>query len=308
MARNTTLSLTVPQGFDLPRVVCSYGYFLLAPNRWDVARQRLIRPLQLSDRTVHVLVDQPSRQSNRLRVACDQPVPPQRRAPLTRQLSRMLRLDEDLAHWFQQNPNARAEGFGRLFRSPTLFEDIVKTITGCNVAWGNTMQMNRLLCERIGGGRFPEVEELVAVSPKTLQDETKVGYRAERIVRLAQRVASGDLQLEWFGQPGRTSEEAFTALRRIHGIGPYAAANVCQHLGFYDQLPIDSETQRHFCRHFNVERPGNPSALHHRIERHYNQFAPHQFLAYWYELWRDYERKLGPAWRWDVSTGARVTR
>ena len=38
---------------------------------------------------------------------------------------------------------------------PERIEDMVKTITGCNVTWRNTMSMNRLLCERLGGGAFP---------------------------------------------------------------------------------------------------------------------------------------------------------
>ncbi|MEL7090087.1 MAG: hypothetical protein AAGL98_16890, partial [Planctomycetota bacterium] len=45
----TTLTLTPPPRFDLHRAVCSYGYFILAPNHWDVEKKVLRRPLRTSD-------------------------------------------------------------------------------------------------------------------------------------------------------------------------------------------------------------------------------------------------------------------
>lgn len=35
--------------------------------------------------------------------------------------------------WWDRHPEAAARGFGRTFRSPTVFEDMVKTITNCNI-------------------------------------------------------------------------------------------------------------------------------------------------------------------------------
>jgi 3-methyladenine DNA glycosylase/8-oxoguanine DNA glycosylase len=268
----------------------------------------LTRPLHLDDQhPVVITLKQTTHRPDRLRIQCDTALSAEARRDVKEQVRRMLRLDEDLSDWFARFPQAKKEGFGRLFRSPTLFEDLIKTITGCNVAWPNTMRMNRLLCEQIGGGAFPSPAQLAACSVPHLKRQTKVGYRAERIVRLARQVRDRTLDLTWFQQPQRRSDEVFAALRKLHGFGPYAAANACQHLGFYDQLAIDSETYRHFCKHFDLPRPSDPTKLHAQIEAHYNQYAPYQFLAYWHELWRDYERKLGAARDWAGPTAAQVT-
>lgn len=85
-------------------------------------------------------------------------------ALLARQVVRMLRLtahDDQVALAFRErSPDLAA----RLFRSPTLFEDIVKTFTLCNCGWGRTMAMNEKLCELIGKGAFPSAKELAKVS------------------------------------------------------------------------------------------------------------------------------------------------
>jgi 3-methyladenine DNA glycosylase/8-oxoguanine DNA glycosylase len=216
----------------------------------------------------------------------------------------MLRLDEDFSPWRRVHPEARRRGFDRLFRSPTLFEDMVKTITGCNVTWPNTMRMNALLCDRVGGGGFPTPGQLAQVTPAWLKGQCKVGYRAKRIVMLARAAALGRLDLERFERPGRGGGEVYEDLCRIHGIGPYAAANILQLLGRYDRLAIDSETYRHFRQAYGVPTPrtaGGLRRLHRRIERHYACYAPYQFLAYWFELWRGYERRAGDARAWDAA-------
>lgn len=205
----------------------------------------------------------------------------------------MLRLDEDFRRWHRIHPAARRARFDRLFRSPTLFEDMVKTITGCNVSWPNTMRMNALLCEHVGDGGFPTPRQLAAVSVETLKRRCKVGYRAQRIVGLAKQVVRGQLEPDQFENRSCPTREIFDELKRLHGIGPYAAANICQHLGRYDLLAIDSETYRHFRQQHGVATPKDPKKLHPLIESTYERFAPYQFLAYWFELWHAYEKRAG---------------
>lgn len=301
----TRLTLPLPPRFDLRRAVCSYGYFLLAPNRWDPATQAFHRPLLVDGRVVNVTVTQ---RDNRLRVNCDRLDAAERRE-VKRQLARVLRLDEDFAPWFRLHPAARRARFARLIRSPSLFEDMVKTITGCNVSWPNTVRMNARLCEQVGtGGAFPSPEQVAALAPAQLAQRCKVGYRAERIVRLARDIVDGRLDLAWFESPRRTSDELYHALLKIHGLGPYAASNLCQLLGHYDRIAIDTETYRHFCAEQGLERPRDPKKLHGAIERRYAPYAPYQFLAYWFDLWRFYESYIGrPAWRWRDGEGTSFT-
>ena len=58
---------------------------------------------------------------------------------LKAQVTRMLRLSEvesaSLAEFHGLHPQAKEEGFGRLFRSPTLFEDMVKSLLLCNCGY-----------------------------------------------------------------------------------------------------------------------------------------------------------------------------
>jgi 3-methyladenine DNA glycosylase/8-oxoguanine DNA glycosylase len=221
----------------------------------------------------------------------------------------MLRLDEDLSGWFAvAPPEARARGFGRLIRSPTFFEDAVKTITGCNVAWPNTIRMNALLCEAFGDGAFPEPMHLAHVEPERVKQQTKVGYRAGRIVALARLIHEGALKPTELADPELPTDELLQRLKQLPGIGPYAAANLCQLLGRYEPLAIDTETYRHFRQHLGVPTPDNPKHLHPAIDARYASYAPYQFLAYWFELWVAYERAVGPAVTWEPSEhGQRLT-
>lgn len=304
----TTLTLTPPdiKRFDLHRAVCSYGYFILAPNLWDIDKKILHRPLRTpAGRLVHTVIRQ--RQDGKLAVRCDRDVPRDDHAFLKAQIARMFRFGEDYAGWRKVHPLAKKRRFDRMFRSPTLFEDMVKTITSCNVTWRNTIVMNKMMVAHVGQGGFPSPEQLADFGEQRLKDSCKVGYRADRIIRLARRVADGDLDLAWFEEPQRTSDELYEAFLDLHGIGPYAAGNLCHLVGRYDKLAIDTETYRHFCLHYPVKRPKGDDTkglkrLHAKIEKHYGQFAPHQFLAYWFELWEDYQSRYGPAWRWDPNT------
>lgn len=301
----STITLPLPPRFDLTRAICSYGYFLLAPNRWDPTTRQYHRPFRgESDRIIQTTLTQKPG-SDWLRIACDTAVTRTERGLLLQQIGRVLHLDRPEAvyrHWYKLHPEAARRRFGRLFRSPTLFEDIVKTMTSCNVTWPNTMRMNVLLCARVGDGDFPTPQELARWSAEKLKASCRVGYRAERIVRLARDVVEGRLDLAALETAERPTEEVYDALLKLHGIGPYAAANICQLLARYDRLPIDSETYRHFRQHHGLKHKGAPTpALHRRIERHYARYAPFQFLAYWFELWRAYEKRVGDAWTWDAA-------
>lgn len=299
----STLTLSTPPRFSLRRAACSYGYILLAPNRWDVATQSFSRPLRLADDSlVHVVVTQPDAP---LRIACDRKLTREDAAAVKRQLTRMLRLGEDFTGWWKLNPEAKRARFGCLIRSPHLFEDMLKTVSTCNVGWPSSCMMNDLLCANVGkDGAFPTPAEVAAPTTKQLAKRTKVGYRADRIRRIARAFLDGTLDPAWFEDPRRTGEELYDRLLSIHGIGPYAASNLCQLLGRYDRIAIDTETYRHFCSTQNVERPKNGLLLHDAIESHYAKYAPYQFLGYWFDIWRFYESFIGrPAWLWKPEEG-----
>ncbi|XAR49201.1 DNA-(apurinic or apyrimidinic site) lyase [Bertholletia excelsa] len=145
--------------FDLEKAVCSHGLFMMAPNHWDPVSKGLLRPLHLdpdnysSVSSVLVRISHPSDSPKALHVrvyGSDFLSPPHRQSLLA-QVRRMLRLSEAddsiVKKFHMMHREAKERGFGRVFRSPTLFEDMVKCILLCNCHWSRTLSMARSLCE-----------------------------------------------------------------------------------------------------------------------------------------------------------------
>lgn len=297
-ATNCGLVIDLPSGFELSAAVCSYGFMMLAPNSWDPLQGEFSRPLRLqNDTAVMVTIRQAAPQRLEVHIpakigqlcAADE-------LALKEQVVRMLRLfeaDADVARRFAALCPDLATGgpVGRLFRSPSLFEDLVKTVTLCNCGWSRTISMNQALCKKIGKGAFPTARELARVSPRSLQRSCGVGYRAERIVHLARACFRGKVDLSAMDASGATTEVE-EQIEGLYGFGPFAVANALQLLGNYEHIPADSETVRHLtqvrrCRGVTLENVQNVAT------RVYKKYAPFQFLRYWTELWRAYETRMG---------------
>ncbi|XP_037488819.1 uncharacterized protein LOC119367401 [Triticum dicoccoides] len=148
------VELELPLGtapFDLEAAVCSHGLFMMAPNRWDPASRALLRPLRLaSDRSKSLLARvsrHPARPSHALLVSVlgADALSPLDQDCILEQVRRMLRLSEEdsrvVAEFQAMHAAAREAGFGRIFRSPKLFEDMVKCILLCNCQWTRTLSM-----------------------------------------------------------------------------------------------------------------------------------------------------------------------
>ena len=72
----------------------------------------------------------------------------------------MLRLDEDMSAFYAvaaADPELEwvVDGAGRMLRSPTVFEDLVKTICTTNCTWSATVRMVTALVTELGQGTFP---------------------------------------------------------------------------------------------------------------------------------------------------------
>ena len=166
----------------------------------------------------------------------------------------MLRLDADLSAFYEA---ARADadlawaaaGAGRMLRSPTVFEDVVKTICTTNCAWSATVRMVGALVSELGveapGGRrtFP-TPEAMAEAPETFyKDVVRAGYRGPYLRSLAAAVAHGSLALEALNDPELSDDEVAARLLALPGCGPYATAHMMMLLGRYSRLILDSWTR-----------------------------------------------------------------
>ncbi len=327
-----------PRDYLLHRDVCSYGYFILEPNHWDPRTRVLRRVLDLPGGPADLAIAQPGRRpggrglwgrgpgggglwgrlparGSPLHLTADRELDAADLAAARAQLTRMLRLDEDHLHvraFHRLDSRCRASGRARLFRSPTFFEDLIKTVTSCNVTWPSTIAMNRKLCAVYGrkapSGRsaFPTPAALAAVRPSSLRARCSVGYRDARIVELARLVRSRQVDAAWFEDPARTDDELRAALLELPGIGPYAANNLLQLLGRYGSLPLDSESVRHGRTLLGFR--GTDRQVMKKVARHFEPFGEHKFRAYWFEMWSFYEAKRGRSWTWErETTGASFT-
>ncbi|XP_034891236.1 uncharacterized protein [Populus alba] len=443
--------LEIPLGdaaetFNLEKAVCSHGLFMMSPNHWDPLSLTFSRPLRLSlsdsdsdsdpqvstpTTSLFVSISHPPHlpRSLSVRVYGTRCLSPKHQESLVAQVVRMLRLsetDERNAREFRKMAEAAAAeenyswltGFGgRVFRSPTLFEDMVKCILLCNCQWPRTLSMARALCElqcelqckssgvfvaqavnatvknkcndtahnfipNTSAGKeskrnirackvskhlaskivetgtlleadanlktdsapigretlesvendscarcssrhgsdscapdslqsqhgiqpdvnkmicnFPSPRELANLDESFLAKRCNLGYRAIRIIKLAQSIVEGRIPLREVeeGCANGASSSCYNKLadqfRQIDGFGPFTCANVLMCMGFYHIIPADSETVRHL-KQVHAKK-STIQTVQRDVEEIYGKYAPFQFLAYWAELWHFYEKRFG---------------
>lgn len=344
-----TLRLAVPDDYLLYRDCCSYGYFLLHPNHWDVKARTFSRVLSLGaaksplpPQAIYIQITQKPARGDvaanagtalSVRVHGLAADTAKARAlaheQIRAQVTRMLRLDESaetIAAFHARDPRWKESGRGRFFRSPTLFEDVVKTVTSCNVQWPGTIQMNKRLCEVVGAKvklpakqsraktsdaaprAFPLAAQLSRTRPATLRARCRVGYRDARIVELSRLFAlspqRGGVDQAALENPATPDDTVWDMLLELPGVGPYAAANIMQLLGRYARLPLDTESVRH--GRSILGYTGTSREIMKRLHAHYAPFGPDAFRSYWLELWDFYERKAGKAWTWERDSTGKV--
>ncbi len=314
---------SIPEGFSLSQAICSYGYFCLAPNRWVPGKSDdegyLVRPLTYrrtndnESSTALVAVGQDTNTKSLVLAinfgdVCDGNTKlwEKQHEQLTVQIERMIRLDTSLEGFHEVYPEAKKRGFGRLYRSPTIFEDMVKTITNCNMKWGGTVEMNAKLCRNVGSnGAFPTPEEIYAVGPDFLKEHCRVGYRGKYIWNLAESIVKGQLDLAIdlgstsSGECLKSREDVQKELLKLSGIGPFAANNILQLMGYFDSHPYDTETVRLWKEEFGAPESATKTEVFKMAKAHYSVYAPYEFTAYWYDLWKNYEKRAGaksPQW------------
>ena len=184
---------------------------------------------------------------------------------------------------------AEAKAQGRLLRSPTLFEDVVKTILTTNTLWSATRRMTANLVNQFGEPlpsdstrhAFPTPNRLAAATPEQLRLETRLGYRAPYIHELAVHLASGELDLEVLKISALPTPDLRKLLMKIKGIGPYASANLLMILGRYDFLTIDSWALKMVSHEWHDGGPVSPID----VEKRFEKWGKWKGLAYWFWDW-----------------------
>lgn len=107
-----------------------------------------------------------------------------------------------------------------------------------------------VVCSTEKTGNFPSPAEIASIDEKYLAKRCGLGYRAGRILKLAQGVIEGRIQLDQLEDLCKEASlynynKVDEKLREIEGYGPFTRRNVLMCLGFYNVVPSDSETIRH---------------------------------------------------------------
>ena len=271
---------------DLRRTLASHGVADLPPNEIDAPAGTLTTTLALPRGAVTLRVA-PGRKGF---ARVDGTGPSTGAVEAVRQ---MLRLDADLSAFYAvaaADPELSwaAVGAGRLMRSPTVFEDVVKTICTTNCAWSATVRMTTALVDHLGleapGGRraFPTPAAMAGADEAFYRDVVRAGYRGAYLRSLAESVAEGRLDLESLNDPELSDDEVADRLIALPGCGPYATAHIMMLLGRYSRLVLDSWTRPTYAR------LRGRKAADRTIERRFRSYRDYAGLAFWLYLTRDW--------------------
>jgi len=284
--------LSARDPFSLPAVAESHGWVQLPPFDWDADAGVLVRVERLSSgRVVELFV---AEEGDGVRVEVVDDLTETEGAEVVERVRWMLDLDRDLSAFYalarEEARLAHVEGAakGRILRSSTLFEDVVKTILTTNVQWSGTIRMTEALVEAFGAPlsadparrAFPTPERLAAADEASLR-ATGLGYRAPYVLELARAVAAGALDLEGLREAQLPTAEVRKRLLVIKGVGDYAAASLLMLLGRYDVVPVDSWARTMVSRHWHDGEPVGRA----EVEAAFERWGAWKGLAYWFWDW-----------------------
>ena len=275
---------------DFARTLLSHGVAELPPNvvAEDGSSLETVLPAGGSAWIVRVTPD-----GARARVEAPAGAPED---VLVAAIGHMLRLDEDLSPFYAraaEDPELAwvAAGAGRLLRSPTVFEDLVKTICTTNCTWSATQRMVGALVGVLGTPAagapdrrtFPDAAAMARAGDDFYASTAKTGYRGAYLRSIAADVAEGRLDLEALNDPTHSDEEVAERLLALPGVGPYACAHMMMLLGRYGRLILDSWTRPTYRR-----LAARPRVTDKGIEKAFRRYREYAGLAFWLMLTRDW--------------------
>ena len=290
----TEFTILTPKGFSFKRTAISHGWYDLPPFELNQETWTLTRVIDLSRaRPVTVTISE-GKQALMVKVARN--VGPRAIEKIARDVRHMLRLDDDMSHFYTAVENdpefswIASSGAGRLLRAPTVFEDLVKMICTTNCSWALTDKMINALVNALGreatrGRRaFPSPEAMASMSERFYRDEVRAGYRAGYLKELAERVATEEIDVEGWLVSDLPTAELKSEMKRVKGVGDYAAENMLKLVGRYDGLALDSWVRGKFARMHNGARKTSDK----KIERYYSRYGEWRGLALWCDMTHDW--------------------
>jgi N-glycosylase/DNA lyase len=288
---------------DLWRTINSHGLASLPPMQVDEERRTLQATVPLDGRRPRTLLIEPGSPGRARITGAGRAPEDAEAAAILRAVRHILQLDRDLSGFYARaaaDPELAwaATGAGRMLRSPTVFEDVVKTICTTNCAWSATERMVGALVEHLGepsrgslpagplGRAFPTPEAMAGAGEEFYRDVVRAGYRGRYLIELAEAVATGAVELESLDGASRDELPDDGLERRLlalPGVGPYAAAHVMLLLGRTSRLVFDSWTRPKYAK-----LAGKRKATDAAIARRFRRFGEYKGLAFWLYVTSDW--------------------
>ncbi len=288
-----TLSARAP--FIFHTTVRSHGWYQLAPSLWDEDKQVLRRAERLASGRVIGLtlsgIDSGvAVQTSALNAS--------EKTELRERLAWMFWLDADFSSFYARADaepllrHVRAKAQGRMLRSTSMFEDVVKMMMTTNIQWSGTIRLTKALVDNFGEPAendaaqraFPTAERIARSCESALRN-LGLGYRAPYLLKLARDVAAGRVDLEALKDRALPMLEVRKRLIALPGIGPYSAAALLALLGRHDFIPIDTEAVSAVSNHFYGGRKVGEK----EINAVFEKWGEYKALAYWFWNYGDRE-------------------
>lgn len=272
------LEFSTPADFRFRATVESHGWYQLAPYTYDNEKAVLTRPHKLKNGTIALL----KMAGDKLSVETDAPVDA---AEIRSIVNAIFRLEHDLSAFYEQMAQTRgyewvaAQKAGRIMASPTVWEDLAKTLLTTNTTWGNTKAMVKKLASIDPNGIFPSPEQIASLSLEDFSAKASAGYRNAYLYHLAQGIANGNIQPETWRE--LDTETLYKTVRGLKGFGDYATGSILRLLGHYDRLAIDSVARDSYKR-----LTGASEASDKAIINHYAPYGAWRGLVQWMDCIR----------------------
>ncbi len=286
------LFLDAPANFSFRHTIYSHGWCELLPFEIDETNWRLNYVFTDVNLTEPVAAEI-SQSQKKIKVEIrGEKINQKAEEKILRDVRHILRLDENLGEFYKFTKTEKQlawihkKNAGRLLRSPTVFEDLVKTICTTNCSWALTKKMTANLVEKLGEATkdgkhaFPTAEQMAGVSAEFYRDEIRAGYRSPYFAELAEKAASGKINPESWLHSDLPTKELKKEMKQIKGVGDYAAENLLKLVGRYDGLALDSWLRSQFYKKHN----GEQICADKDIEKHYEKFGDWRGLAIWCDM------------------------
>lgn len=286
----TNIYIETPKHFSFEQTLYGHGWSQLLPFEVDREKLRLSCVFDVSGKSAAAQI---SENGGKLKIEIiENKINQKTKEKITRDVRHILRLDDDLQGFYRATESEKRlswiaeKNAGRLLRSPTVFEDLVKTICTTNCSWALTKKMTANLVEKLGeaaqNGRraFPSAEKMASVSVEFYKNEIRAGYRSAYFAELAEKAASGKINPESWLDSEMPTKELKKQMKSIKGVGDYAAENLLKLVGRYDGLALDSWLRAKFYERHN----GGEICADKKIENFYEPFGDWRGLAIWCDL------------------------